>query len=62
MAGLAVVSLDEALAIGGFVFAVMAAETAGPVFMSNIVRVHLPTGFHFGEEVVVINPLHLGDG
>ena len=61
MAGIAIAGLHRALAIGGFVLAVMATETAGPILVADIVRVAIPTRVHFGEEIVFVDLLRGGD-
>src|SRR5215813_11042986 len=58
MACVAVVSFYRPLAIGGFMFPIMATEAAGPIFVSDVIRIDLPTGFHVREEVVRINLLN----
>lgn len=58
MTSVAVVGFDNACSICGFMIAVVAAETAGPVSVSNIVRVDAPVGLHLRKIIVVINLLH----
>src|SRR5204863_6634049 len=60
--GIAIVSLDHALAICRFVKAIVAAETSGPILVANIVRVLLPTGVHLREEIVLVNLLNRFNG
>ena len=62
MAGIAVVGLDGLFAVVGLVRAVMAAETAGPEHVAEVVRIHAPVGLHFRKEIVRVNPLQRGDG
>src|SRR5580700_11682556 len=62
VAGVAVVANDFLFAIGADVLSVVTAETTGPIFVADVVRVGSPTGFHFREKIVLINLLHGGDG
>src|ERR1039458_3804403 len=58
VAGVAVIGFDGTLAVGRLVEAIMAPETPGPVFVADVVRIGLPTGFHLGEEIVLVYLLH----
>ena len=59
--GVAVIGLDGLFAVGGFVLAVVAAETAGPVPVADVIGINLPVGLHFGEKVLAVNVLHFVD-
>ena len=60
MAGIAVVRDDFA----GFanVLAVVAAKAAGEIEVTDVVRMRLPIGLHFREEIGLKDALHFGDG
>ena len=60
MAGVAVAA-DE-LARVAHVLAVVAAEAAGGIEVADVVRVRLPVGLHFREEVGLVDALDFADG
>ena len=61
MAGVAIIGLDGSLAVFGRMPAVVAAKTARPVPMANVVRIDAPVGFHPGEKVIQVNSLNCGN-
>ena len=58
VAGIAVVGLDCAWAVLGLVLAIVAAETAGPVHVADVIGIILPVGLHLGKEIVPVNALN----
>src|SRR5690348_6900956 len=60
VASVAVVPLNDALAVEALMLAVMTPETAWPVFMPDVVRVNAPVGLHFRKEIVPIDFLRGG--
>src|SRR5689334_2942818 len=62
MTRVAIIRFDDALSIGGLVLTIVAAETARPILMANVIRINLPTGLHFGKKVFLINFLRGFDG
>src|SRR5436309_2820306 len=55
------VARAHGLAERGLVFVVVAAETAGPVLVADVVRVNAPVGLAFGEDRRGENLLHRGN-
>lgn len=62
MTRIAVVPLDHARPVSGFVIAIVASKTAGPIFMPNIIGVRAPARFHLWKEVIFVDFLHRLDG
>ena len=60
--GIAIVGLDDTLAVSGLVVAIMASKTAGPILMADVVGISLPTRFHLSKEIICINFLNSVDG
>src|ERR1041385_5031150 len=58
VAGIAIVSLNRTLAIGGLVLPIMTTEAAWPVLVPDVVGIGLPLSVHFREEIVRINLLN----
>src|SRR5215475_176729 len=58
MTSIAIIGLDRSLAVSSLVLTVVAAETARPIFMANIIRIGFPTGVHLREEVVFVDLLN----
>jgi len=62
MASIAVVGLNRAFPVFGFVATVMAPETARPVSVADVVRIDAPIGLHGWKEIVGVNLLNEWDG
>src|ERR1044071_5841713 len=62
VARVAIARLDAALAVGAYVFAVVAAETAGPDHVADVVGVFVPLRLHLRKKVVTVNLLHHVNG
>ena len=54
--------LGNYLSIGALMFVVMAAETAGSIEVTDVVRVGAPLDFHLREIVLPVNELHVLHG
>ena len=57
MTGVAIAGFNRPVPIGSNVFAVVAAETAVPIFVSNEIRIRSPIDFYFRKKNLVINYL-----
>ena len=62
VAGIAVVGFDAESAIAGDVLAVVTTETALPIFVTDVVGIGAPIGFHVGKEIIGVNFLDGIDG
>ncbi len=57
----AVAGFDRLVPIGSNVFAVVAAETAVPILVSNKIRIRPPIDFHLREKILAIDRLRYTD-
>lgn len=62
VAGVAIISFDNSVAILGRVPAVMTTEAPGPISVANIVRITVPIRLHPGKEVIVVILLNERNG
>lgn len=61
VAEITVVGGNGFFAVGGFVVAIVAAETAGPFLVADMIWVSAPIGLHFGEEIRFEDSVSSGD-
>src|SRR3954447_19227495 len=48
--------------VRGLMFVIVAASTAGPVFVTNVLRVTFPARIHIRKKIIAIDLLHGGNG